>query len=420
MYHEYLHRFLASAARLLLLATSLTAGVLLPGTSPAQPYTPDSNTTVVATLPAAIVELAADLRRQQTGVAPTETPDAAQILSQAMSSYQVAASSGEARAYGRTLSILQSWPGNAEQPALYRILLAAVLQHNHEFAAALTQLQTLTASEDGSVDRTTLVQALMMQSQIGLVIGDYALVERSCSALRSSARRPVAINCQAQLDGVTGNAPQALAQLDSTLRTGGDLNTQDYQELLTTAAILAHQTGDTAQAQDYYQTALRLAPTNSYLLVNYSNLLLELDRHNDLIALLSSGDDNTLSAELSILLARALRARGSAVDQQRADKIATTLAQDFQLAFTRNDAIPHKEYAQYALYLADQPSAALSSARDNWALQKEPSDTRLLAYAATANNDQQTLVEVAQWVDAVGTQDQRLHAVLNRLRETTP
>lgn len=402
-----------------MLAAVFCAAASLPTISLAQPYTPLSSNEVVDTLPAAIVELSADIRRSQVSRSQSETSSGTQILQQAMDAYQVAVTSGEARAYGRTLSILQRWPQGEVKPAMYYILLAAVLQHNHEFDAALAQLQRVTNIEASGSNRSTTMQALMIQSQIGLVTGDYALVKQSCDALQVTARQAVFVNCQAQLDGVTGNAQQALTALTNMLRTGTNLNTMDYQELMTTAAVLEHRLGDSSTAEAYYQAALRLAPSNAYLTVNYSTLLLELDRPHDVIALLSAKANNTLNAELNILLARALGATGSDADRRRATDITTTLEQDFDLAFMRSEAIPHKEYAQYALELTNLPDAALSAAKENWSLQKEPSDTLLLANAAAVNNDRDTLEDVRQWSETVGLEDVRLQALLNSNRESS-
>lgn len=383
----------------------------------AQPYTPDSADAVVDTLPPAIVELAADIRRQQTSA---DLVDPSQILSQAMAAYQLAVSSGDARAYGRTLSILQRWPDGSQPPAMYHILLAAVQQHNHAFDEALGQLQSIIGAGPGAANSAAYMQALMMTAQIGLVTGDYAQVAQSCEALRNAARRPLFVNCQAQLDGVTGNARAALDLVDDTLRNSAQLNALDYQELFTTAAVINHRLGNTAQAENYYQNALRLAPDLGYLKVNFANLLLEQGRHNELIEWLSTEDDATLNPELSILLARGLLARGTAADRQRADNLVARLARDFELAFMRNEAIPHKEYAQYALQLAGQPTEALQAAKENWSVQKEPSDTRLLASAAAANDDLATLREVEQWINDVGTEDTRLQAILTTHQESAP
>ena len=411
-------------ARRILLTAGAIACAILPLTGNTQPYTPDSADRIVETLPTAIVELAADIRRTQRSPSNSTTENNADIMQRAMDSYQVALATGEARAYGRTLSILHSWPERENKPVMYHILLAAVLQHNHEFDAALEQLQPVLAAETNGTDRLSpsqaqaQTQALMMQSQIGLVTADYALVKQSCNRLQDSARRPVFVNCQAQLDGVTGNTGAALTLIADTFRTGTDLNTLDYQELLTTAAVVAHRTGEQSQAEAYYQGAMRFAPDNNYLNVNYSNLLLEQSRFDELIALLSPDADSTMNAELRILLARALRARGTEDDREQAAEIIDVLTQEFELALMRNEAIPHKEFAQHSLYLVDSPVAALSAARENWMLQKEPSDTRLLAQAAVANDDQETLSEIEQWINDVGTQDVRLQAILTANRES--
>lgn len=150
---------------------------------------------------------------------------------------------------------------------------------------------------------------------------------------------------------------------------------------------------------------MRLSPTNAYLIINYSTLLLELDRPLDVVVLLSADANGSLNAEMNILLAIALQATNLDTDRHRAADIIATLEQEFELAFMRDEAIPHKEYAQYALDLTDLPEAALRSAAENWSLQKEPSDTLLLARAAALNNDRGVLNDIEQWVSAVGLED---------------
>lgn len=407
--------------RLTSLLAFFTTCALLAQTGFGQPYTPTSDDSVVETLPNAIVELSADIRRTEAARAQTNGISGADILQRAMNSYQLAVASGDPRAYGRTLSILQRWPADEARPAMIHVLLAAVLQHNHDFAQALTELQHVTAADPDSRDRVTYIQALMIQSQIGLVTGDYPLVEQSCSALQNGAPRAVFINCKAQLDGVTGNAQQGLDLLADTLRAGRNLNPVDYQELMTTAAVLAHRLDQPALAEGYYQSALRLAPDNPYLVVNYSTMLLEQDRADEVVTLLSAlfpDPDLMRSSELNILLARALLATGLDTHRQRASVIISSLEQDFELAFLRSEAIPHKEYAQYALELAALPAAALHAAQENWRMQKDPSDTLLLAKAAAANNDLLVLEEIEQWLATSGLQDARLQAILANHQES--
>ncbi|MBC52305.1 MAG: hypothetical protein CMQ34_00560 [Gammaproteobacteria bacterium] len=398
------------------LAAIFYGSALLPAAAIAQPFTPTSNDQVVDTLPVALAALSADIRRAQALRSPSDTISDDQILQQALDAYQVAVASGEARAYGRTLSILQSWPRDIVRPAMYHILLAAVLQHNHNFTTALAQLQQVTSAQVDS-SGPLYTQALMIQSQIGLVTGDHELVAQSCQALRGAARQAVSVNCQAQLDGVTGNARHALSRLTQVLGTGANLNTVDYLELMTTAAVVAHRLGDPSTAESYYQAALRLAPTHAYLIVNYSTLLLELGRPAAVIALLLADAQNTPNAEMNILLARALRATGADSDRARAADIVTSLEQEFELAFRRNEAIPHKEVAQFALALNDQPDAALRSAKANWSLQKAPSDALLLAQAAAANHDLDALDDIRRWQAATGLEDVRLQATLDSFRE---
>jgi len=50
----------------------------------------------------------------------------------------------------------------------------------------------------------------------------------------------------------------------------------------------------------------------------------------------------------------------------------------------RGDVVHRREEARYRLALAGDPGGALALARDNWAVQREPADLRVLADAARA------------------------------------
>ena len=56
--------------------------------------------------------------------------------------------------------------------------------------------------------------------------------------------------------------------------------------------------------------------------------------------------------------------------------------------------------------------AGLALARENWTIQREPADVRILLEAAGAAHDAATIAEVSAWVHATGLVDARIAKLL--------
>ncbi len=372
--------------------------LLLSMSALAQPYVPNDENQVVITLSGAVAELSRQLRTAESTQYAT---DPNRLLINIVNAYRLAASSQEPRAYGHVMTLLEQWPGEIEKPVLVRTISAAVLQHNHAFAEALRELDIVLAQN--AMD----LQAHMIRAQIGLVTGDYLLTQQSCDAMRGSASAAIYLNCQAQLDGVSGRAEPALLAVIALLESGERLSTSEQIELQITAAVLAHRLGQTDVAENIYLAVLVQSPQQFYTLVQYSNLLLEQNRPRDVINLLALVPEALRSTEIDILLAEALMA----TSDTRSEPLLESLASYFELAFLRSEAVPNKEYARYALNILDNPVAALQAALQNWDEQKEPSDALLLAKAAVGSSEQKVLLDLHQWIRAKGTEDMQLEAV---------
>lgn len=406
LHFPYIKRF-----TILLALTLVTPGV------GAQPYIPSGANTVVETLPESIIALSRKLRSEApahstvgTERRATESLSEVELVAiqqQALAAYRVAAETGEPRAYGHTLALLERWPEGRPRPALIHVLSAAVLQHNHEFPEALAELISALAIEPNNA------QAHLMRAQISLVTADYDTARESCLALRTLIRYPLAMNCQAQLDGVTGRAEQALAQVNDMLQRKGELSPQDHLELNITAAGIAHRLGRVADAERHYVAALQVSPASGYTLVNYAALLIENRRFDDVVSLLDSLDEGAMSTEMQILLAEALSARQDMHSRDRAQALTLAIQESFDAAVARGEGLPAKEFSRFALTLQQRPAEALAAARKNWALQKEPSDTLLLAQAARSAGDVEQLTEIRRWTQLHGTQDVRLSTLLS-------
>ena len=360
----------------------------------AEPYIPDNDSTIITRLPSAVVAMSQQLRA--TEGSRNDNPQ--QLFAQAYRSYQLALTEQDPRAYGRTLAIIEQWPDNVGKPVSLRLIAAAVLQHNHEFVPALDELRTVLEEEPGNA------QALMIQAQIGLVTAHYPLTQQSCDALVNRVERAFQINCQAQLDGVTGKADTALDTLTQELDSGRPMSRQALLEIHITIATIAHRLGENDMAGQHYLAALTMAPDNTYLLSNYAQWLLQQERYRDVIALLGSEPDPTSNVELGVMLTNALLSSSDAANSNRAASLIAELEAYFETAYRRGENLPVKEFARFALDIQGRPEAALEAAMKNWSSQKEPSDALLLAEAATAASRQDVIENLRDWTGSTGMQ----------------
>lgn len=399
-----------SQTRLVHFLTALCFSILSPALS-AQQFVPEREDFVVETLPWAIVSLSKELAESRSITTDNRIDSTlsdaqlAEVEKQALAAYRIAVSTQEQRAYGHTLAILKRWPEQEEKTITIHILLASVLQHEHQFNEALSHLDAALIADSKNA------QAWLMRAQINLVIADYYSARENCNVLSTLVQPAVSTNCFAQVDALTGNAQSSLALLEDVLDKNRDLSRQDYAELFTSAAGIAHRLGRADDAMRYYNAAWQISPDQPYVLVHYAQLLLEQSRFADAISLFASRDERALPDEQKILYTRALIMSEVPVNIAHASRLKESLEESFDAAFKRQEALPNKAYAQYALYIGKQPQEALIAARANWSLQKEPSDTLLLALAAQENDSQAVLTVLARWVDAHRTEDARLDKV---------
>jgi len=365
-------------------------------------YKPDSDDEIIAELPADVVALAASVRElanETTGPTLREQPHQ---MRQIIDSYRLASNTNSARAYGHTLALLQSWPTHTEPPPMLRLIKADVLQHNHAFDQAAAELDQLLSIDPGNQF------ALQMKSQIHLVIGDYRLVQSLCEALASYGHRMSAHNCQAQLDGVSGAALPALTHVDSLLNSKA-LSRGEALELNITAAGLAHRLGEHDRAELYYTTAFRLSPSNDYVLVNYADWLLERDRAVDAASLLVSESGNANKFELQLVYLQALLLSDN---QEEATGLLPEIRNTISIMEGRGEERPSKLLARYYLTIAHDFDRAHREALRNWQIQKEPSDSWMLARSAVAAERWDSLDQLLLWYRSTGQQDYRVDELI--------
>ena len=98
----------------------------------------------------------------------------------------------------------------------------------------------------------------------------------------------------------------------------------------------------------------------------------------------------------------------------RADGWARELQARFEATTARGDTTHRKEEARFALEVLGQPGRALALARENYAVQREAGDARVLLEAAWAARQRDAAEPALQWMRSSGVESTRLQALAAR------
>ena len=73
-----------------------------------------------------------------------------------------------------------------------------------------------------------------------------------------------------------------------------------------------------------------------------------------------------------------------------------------------------REEARFCLKVLEQPSRALELAQENWKVQRETADVKILLEAAMAVPHTPTMTQVQEWIASSGLQDSMIDRSLKR------
>lgn len=363
----------------------------------AQPYRPAHDSEIVEELPRGGDRGVDPLLRalQQLHSRDPLNLDVALRLAQA----QIAAAraSSDPRRWGQAQATLAPWWEQASPPPPVLLLRATIRQSRHEFAAAIADLQQLLARQP------TQAQAWLDLAGLQQVSGDLAAAARSCEQVIASGAAQVGAVCAAQVAGSRGQARASYATLDGLLSEDA-LRGQPAAArawALTLTAELAGRLGQAAAAERRFRESLAVQPNDAYTLAAFADFLLEQQRPTEVLELIVP--DSNVDA----LLLRRAQAE-LVLGHASASRSANTLAQRFAALRDRGDRVHLREESRYYLSITQQPDLALAAAIENWALQKEPVDARLVLDAAVAAGQPAAADAVLAWLQANDFEDVRL------------
>ncbi|PLY42413.1 hypothetical protein CSZ94_10635 [Janthinobacterium sp. ROICE36] len=375
----------------------------LPLLASAAPYTPKDGSTVIEQLPrrADATQLALRGLRQQLNATPD---DLALATGLAQRYIALARSETDPRYLGYAQAALAPWWRQAAPPVLVRLLRATILQSTHHFGAALQDLDAVIAQQPQNG------QAWLTRATVLTVQGDYTKATAACARLSALTTQLVTVTCLANVASVTGRAASSERLLDLTLQRSSGAAPELESWALTLLAEMATRRGELALAEARYKTALAQQPRDSYLLGAYGDFLLDRQRPQDVVTLLK--DQQRIDA---LLLRHALALQALPGQQTAFLAAKAELAARFHAAMQRGDSVHQREQARFALFLQQDIPAALQLAQQNWAIQKEVPDMRILLEAALAARNDGAAQPVLAWIAANGVEDVALQRLVRQL-----
>jgi tetratricopeptide (TPR) repeat protein len=359
-------------------------------------YTPSDPEQVLAHVPARDpAEVAA---RQALVAAPERVEVAVELARVDIQRYRTLS---DPRYLGRAQATLARWWKLADPPPDVLLLRATIQQSIHEFSAARRDLDRLVAV------RPDDAQAHLTRAVVATITADYAAARHSCGEVARLANTLVAATCEAPLDGIAGHAPEAYARLQTVLaRARADAGVRGWA--LTALAELALQNGDTAAATEHLHAALALDADDAYARNLLADIWMATGHAADASKLLE-GKETIDSHLVRLAISEHM------LHSTEAARLVAAMRDRIDAAAARGDRIHLREEARFTLAVERAPARAVEIARDNWAVQKELADARLLAECAAAAHDPLAAAPVIAWARSAGVRDAWLERSLAEL-----
>ncbi len=389
--------------RLLTLGFVLICG-LVAGAAQAAPYTPQSDDEVLERLPfKASAAEGRELRQLRRALAEQpQNPDRALALARRY--FDLASAEGDPRYVGYAEAAIRPWSKAAEPPADILLMRALLRQYRHDFDAALADLARAAERDPGNAEIWSWRSAIL------LVQADYAGARAACDKLAAVASTLRATACSTAVDGLTGKSAQAYAELSKALARRPDGGPDLKLWVQTRLAEMALRQGKDDLAERHFKAGLALGVTDGFILAAYADFLLDHDRPAEVVPMLRDWERS------DILLLRLALAEQAAKLPGAAAHVAM-MKERFDASALRGDKLHQQEEARFHLYLQSDAPGALRLAAENYRLQREPRDARILMEAALAAGEHAAAQPALEWLGASGYEDPLYAKLAQRLKD---
>jgi Tfp pilus assembly protein PilF len=278
---------------------------------------------------------------------------------------------GDAHFAGYAEAAIAPWMKQKPPAPKVLIMHATILQYLHKFRRAEKELKSALARDPADAN------GWLTLAFTELIQGQYKRVNRSCVQLTNHGGPFLGAICSATLRSYTGHAKQAYAMLAMDQATSPKEPAAVKAWIQGLLAECAVRLGRTKKADAHFRKALSYTPHDNFLLVNYSDFLLDHGRAKKVIKLLGTFQQSDTQFLRIALAEQALKS--PALGRFRWDMTAR-----FAALAQRGDTIYQREHARFVLSMQHDPARALKLAERNWRLQRAFKDVRVYLEAALA------------------------------------
>jgi tetratricopeptide (TPR) repeat protein len=306
------------------------------------------------------------------------------------------------RYYGYAEAVLTPWLKSTNEHPDALVLRATILQNRHDFQSALADLKSALTRNP------RLPQAWLTLAAVYEVQGDYPAALRSCLALARFSNSLAASFCMNSALSLSGQAQFSYEQLVGVVSNANG----DPEELTwayTLLGELAERLNMVKEAEGWYQKAIGQDQRSVYLLATYADFLLDHNRTGGVIELLK-GETRAEPLLLRLTLAEQRSQHKDFIQHAGfiEDKMAASKA--------RGDTVHQGDEARFTLHVLKDAEAALRLAINNWDVQKEPRDARILLETALAAKQPGSAFPVVKFIEKSRLQDARLEPLLKLVK----
>jgi tetratricopeptide (TPR) repeat protein len=386
---------------ILLICAAISSAAL---TANAAPYVPTSDDQPLERLPTAANQDLRELRRLHVELTGRPT-DLALALRVASQDIRMARSESDPRYNGYAEAALRPWWSLPHPPNSVLLLRATLRQAMHDFASATDDLTSVISDDRRDV------QARLIRATIRQVEGRYDEALADCRSLALLTEPLVTTTCVAGVSALNGHARFGQQALQAAIdRTPSRESAEIRLWALNLLAEIEARLGDVVGAEAHFREALSLSIRDVYLLGAFADFLLDVGRPADVQTL--------LKGELRIdpLLLRLAMAE-QRLGAPTLSRDVADLGERFSMSRLRGDVSHRREEARFTLLLLKRPQEALQLATANWAVQREPADTRLLLEAALAAKAPSAAAPALAWLATTRLEDERIQGLAARLAE---
>ncbi|GJL54886.1 MAG: hypothetical protein NPIRA02_20180 [Nitrospirales bacterium] len=367
----------------------------------AEPYIPQDDSVVLEQLPVSRDPQIKKLRRLRTQL--SKHPEDLTLAVQLARAYlHLGQTKADPRYDGYAKSALASWWNMTQPPPEVLILRATLRQRQHDFDRALQDLSLVIN------DQSNHAQAWLTRAVIYQVRGNYQDARQSCLPLLRLTNTLISTACLANAMSMNGHALESYHSLQRSIEQDSSSTPQEKLWALTILAETATRLGKYPEAEQYFQEALTIEREDTYLLGAYSDFLLDQGRPKDVHVLLKN---QTLPDGLLLRLTLAEHQLNSSTR----DKHVETLKARFAENRLRGEARHLREEARFTLHLLHQPKHALKLALENWNIQREPWDARMVLETSLLSGDRSAAQPVLNWLSSNNLEDTQLQKLIGPL-----